>query len=73
MIQLMNPTSISRAEGPAGAVIGDQFEFQEARLWDRARSNLLLLYGGRRGGAGNGQVVVNTSGGGFFGNVDMKI
>jgi hypothetical protein len=69
----MNPTSLSRVEGPAGSAIADPFEFQESRLWDRARSNLTLLYGGRRGGSGAGQVTVNTSGSGLFGNVDLKI
>ena len=69
----MNPTSISRAEGPGRAVVRDQIDLQESRLWDRARSNLTLLYGGRRGGSGAGQVTVNTSGSGLFGNVDLKI
>ena len=69
----MNATSISRTEGPAGASIVDQFDFQETRLWDRARSNLMLLYGGRRGGGGSGQGAVNTSGNSLFGNVDLKI
>jgi len=68
----MNSTSISRAEGPAGASIGDQFEFQETRLWDRARSNLMLLYGGRRGGGSTGQGAGNNGGNALFGNVDLK-
>jgi hypothetical protein len=54
-------------------VISDPFEFQESRLWDRARSNLMLLYGGRRGGSGAGQVTANTTGSGLFGNVDLKL
>ena len=69
----MNATSISRTEGPAGASIVDQFDFQETRLWDRARSNLMLLYGGRRRGGGSGQGAVNTSGNSLFGNGDLKI
>jgi len=69
----MNATSISRTEGPAGASIGDQFEFQETRLWDRARSNLMLLYGGRRGAGNAVQAAVNPSGKSLFGNVDLKI
>jgi len=73
MIRAMNSTSISRTEGPAGASIGDQYEFHETRLWDRARSNLMLLYGGRRGGGITGQVVANNGGNSLFGNVDLKI
>jgi hypothetical protein len=69
----MNATSMTRAEGTTGAVIGDPFEFQETRLWDRARSNLLLLYGGRRGGRSPGQATVSNNGSGLFGNVDLKI
>ena len=68
----MNATSISRTEGPAGASVVDQFDFQETRLWDRARSNLMLLYGGRRGAVA-GQGAVNTGGNSLFGNVDLKI
>jgi hypothetical protein len=69
----MNPTSLSRVEGPAPSVISDPLEFHESRLWDRARSNLMLLYGGRRGGSSAGQVTANTTGSGLFGNVDLKI
>jgi len=69
----MNAPSISRSEGPAGASIGDQFDFQETRLWDRARSNLMLLYGGRRGGGSTGQGAVNNGGKSLFGKVDLKI
>jgi len=58
----MNPTSVKRAEGPARAAIRDQIDPHEARLWDRARLNLMLLYGGRRGGLGCGQA--DTGGGG---------
>jgi len=73
MILPMNATSISRTEGPAGASIGDPFEFQETRLWDRARSNLMLLYGGRRGAGSALQGVVNPGGKSLFGNIDLKI
>jgi hypothetical protein len=73
MLHPMNPTSLSRVEGPAVSVIADPIEFQDSRLWDRARSNLTLLYGGRRGGSGGGQVTVNTAASGLFGNVDLKI
>jgi len=62
----MNPTSVKRAEGTARAAIRDQIDPHEARLWDRARLNLMLLYGGlyagRRGGLGCGQA--DTGGGG---------
>jgi len=69
----MNPTSIARSEGSAGASLGDQLDFQETRLWDRARSNLMLLYGGRRGGSIAVQGVANNGANSLFGNVDLKI
>jgi hypothetical protein len=69
----MNASTVSRTEGPAGASIGDQFDFQETRLWDRARSNLMLLYGGRRGGGSPGQGTANNGGNSLFGNVDLNI
>ena len=58
----MNPTSIPRGDGQARAVAGEQRSFHEARLWDRARLNLMLLYGGRRSGACNGQGGVKKGG-----------
>jgi hypothetical protein len=57
----MNRKSIPRCKGQARAVAAVQSSFQEARLWNRARLNLNLLYGGRRladcdeqGGVNNG-------------------
>jgi len=73
IIRPMNPSSISRTEGTAGAAARDQADLQETRLWDRARSTLLLLYGGRRGGGGTGQGVPNNGGNSFFGNIDLEI
>ncbi len=46
----MNPSAISGEEGSARAVVRDQTDVQESRLWDRARLNLMLLYGGWRSG-----------------------
>jgi len=69
----MNSPSINLTEGSNGATAGDPFDFQQTRLWDQARSNLLLLYGGRRRGVSPSQVVVSNSGTGIFGNVDLKI
>jgi len=45
---------------------------QESRLWDRARLNLMLLYGGHRGGSngqGNGSGVATSP----FGNGVVEI
>ncbi|WP_165222948.1 hypothetical protein [Aquisphaera insulae] len=45
-------------------VVEDQSDRLEARLWDRARFNLMLLYGGRRGtsiGATSGTAAVGPS------------
>ena len=53
--QVMNPTSIPRGDGQARALAGERSNFHEARLWARAKLNLMLLYGGRRSGACNGQ------------------
>jgi len=50
----MNPTSVSQTERSARAVVREQAERQESRLSDRARLNLLLLYGGHRA-VSNGQ------------------
>jgi hypothetical protein len=46
----MNPLSMFRTDGPSGAALREPINFYEARLWDRARLNLTLLYGGQRGG-----------------------
>jgi hypothetical protein len=51
---VMNPTAVSRTEGSARTAVREQADLQESRLWDRARLNLMLLYGGQRGGS-NGQ------------------
>jgi len=72
-ISLMNPTSVSRAEGPGRAAARDQLDVQESRLWDRARLNLMLLYGGRRGGGVSGQIGASSVGTSSFGPVDMEI
>ena len=58
----MNTTTVNRAEGPARATIRDQIDLHEARLWDRARLNLMLLYGGRRGGLGCGRADTGRGG-----------
>ena len=71
--QAMNPTSIRRGDGQARAVAGEQSSFHEARLWDRARLNLMLLYGGRRSGACNGQGGVKNGVSSSFGCGDLKI
>ncbi len=44
----MNSTAISRADGSPRTAVRDQADLQESRLWDRARLNLMLLYGGHR-------------------------
>ncbi len=72
-ITLMNPTSVSRAEGPGRAVVRDQLDLQESRLWDRARLNLMLLYGGRRGGGVGGQIGASSVSTSSFGPVDLEI
>jgi hypothetical protein len=64
----MNPTSISGIQGSARAVVRDQLSLEEARLWDRARVNLVLLYGGRRACRGHGQASGTKSGTSPFGN-----
>jgi len=47
----MNPTPVPRTEGSARAIVREQADLQESRLWDRARLNLMLLYGGQRNGS----------------------
>lgn len=47
----MNPTAVSRTDGSARTTVREQADLQESRLWDRARLNLMLLYGGHRGGS----------------------
>jgi hypothetical protein len=69
----MNPTSIPRGDGQARAVAGEQSSLHEARLWYRARLNLMLLYGGRRSGACNGQGGVKNGVSSSFGSGDLKI
>jgi hypothetical protein len=69
----MNPTSVPRGDGQARAVAGEQSSFQEARLWDRARLNLMLLYGGRRSGACNGQGGVTNGVSSSFGCGDLEL
>ena len=73
MFSAMNPTSISRAEAAARAASRDQIDLQEARLWDRARLNLLLLYGGRRGGVNSSQSSGNSSTTSPFGSGEIEI
>jgi len=68
----MNPTAVSRTEGSARAIVREQADLQESRLWDRARLNLMLLYGGHRGGSngqGNGNGVATSP----FGNGVVEI
>jgi hypothetical protein len=69
----MNPTSESPAEGPSRAAIRDQIDLHEARLWVRARLNLLLLYGGRRGSLGYAQANTGSGGGAPFGNGELAL
>jgi len=69
----MNPTSISRAEGPGRAVVRDQIDLQESRLWDRARMNLMLLYGGRRGCGPSGQASASSTGKRPFGPGELDL
>ena len=69
----MNANSLSGSEGLARAVVRDQASLSEARLWDRARANLMLLYGGRRGCPGYGQATVNRSGVSPFDFADADI
>jgi len=71
--QVMNPTSIPRGDGQARAVAAEQSSFQEARLWDRARLNLMLLYGGRRSGVCNGQSGVKNGVSVSLGCGDLEI
>jgi hypothetical protein len=69
----MNPTSVTQTEGPARTAIRDQVDLHEARLWDRARLNLMLLYGGRRGGLGCGQGNAASGGGTRFGRGELEL
>ena len=73
----MNPTSVNRAAGPARAAIRDQIDLHEARLWDRARLNLMLLYGGlyggRRGDLGCGQADTGSGGGNALGPDELEL
>jgi len=69
----MNPTSVSRAEGIARAASRDQIDLQESRLWDRARLNLLLLYGGRRGGVNSVPSPGTNSTASPFGSGDIEL
>ena len=69
----MNPTLVTRTEGPARAASRDQVDLHEARLWDRARLNLMLLYGGRRGGLGCGQGNAASAVGTPFGNGELEL
>jgi hypothetical protein len=50
-IKVMNPTAVSRTEGSTRIAAREQADLLESRLWDRARLNLMLLYGGHRGGS----------------------
>jgi hypothetical protein len=54
-------------------VTRDQLDSQESRLWDRARLNLMLLYGGRRGTSSTEQVSGSGGIAGPFGNVVLDI
>ncbi|QEH34126.1 hypothetical protein OJF2_26610 [Aquisphaera giovannonii] len=60
----MNLPSITHVEGPARLVVRDETDVLESRLWDRARLNLLLLYGGLRSGAANAKVMPPPGGAG---------
>lgn len=46
--KVMNPPAVSRTEGSSRTAARDQCDLLESRLWDRARLNLMLLYGGHR-------------------------
>ena len=70
---VMDATSPSRVNGSARAVIRDQIDLQESRLWDRARFNLMLLYGGRRGGITIPPASTAVGGSAPFGAVDVEI
>jgi hypothetical protein len=69
----MDATSPSRVDGSARAVVRDQIDLQESRLWDRARLNLMLLYGGRRGTMTTPQAGTAVGGSAPFGAVDVDI
>ncbi|MGC8640373.1 MAG: hypothetical protein ACP5XB_10915 [Isosphaeraceae bacterium] len=69
----MDAASLSRVEGIARSAPKDPIDSQESRLWDRARFNLMLLYGGRRGGDNNAQGTTAIMTGGAFATVDLDI
>jgi len=72
IMPLMNASSISHVEGPGRVVVRDETDLLESRLWDRARLNLLLLYGGLRGGATNAKSANTTGGIGPFISSETK-
>ena len=61
----MNRTTIPRTDAPGRAAVSDSIDLREARLWDRARLNLTLLYSGRREGDGSSSTTVNSGTGSF--------
>ena len=69
----MSGVPISRSEGTARNVARDVLDIQEARLWDHARLNLLLLYGGRRGGGCNAHGSGNDAATSPFGNREADV
>jgi hypothetical protein len=61
----MNRTTIPRTDAPGRAIASDSIDLREARLWDRARLNLTLLYSGRREGDSRASTSVNSGSGSF--------
>lgn len=51
----------------------DHIDPQESRLWDRARFNLMLLYGGRRAGSNNAPGNPEAAGAAPFGVVGLDL
>lgn len=69
----MDATSLSRIEGTARTAMRDHIDPQESRLWDRARFNLMLLYGGRRAGSNNAPGNPEAAGAAPFGVVGLDL
>jgi hypothetical protein len=69
----MNRTTVPRTDAPGRAVVSDSIDLREARLWDRARLNLTLLYGGRRSGCSQGKSSAGEGGAPSFGSRSQEI
>ena len=69
----MNRTTVPRTDAPSRAVVSDSIDLREARLWDRARLNLTLLYGGRRSGCSQGKSSAGEGGAPSFGSRSQEI